>query len=256
MGFLWRLVVEGWRHPTHWLTGALLDSPRGRNRADKVFNWHARSSWRKRGTLCLWDIFVLKHLCQLHLIEVSESDFRLEVSSVVIYNHPREIWNIAPSPSDPNLLFTCYNTGLVLYTAYPLIKRQNHRTRISLFTVADGGRWTRRFEGGFAIARTRWECKERSLATIRRYRRKFFDSICRWKEHKALGFERVGASYQLKSPFWSHLNPRGEAVVTSTMNKADNIHSLGNTAWNPHNSEEVATTLGPTLQGWDLRSAK
>ena len=30
----------------------------------------------------------------------------------------QEIWHIAPSPSDPLLLYTCYNTGIFTFTTY------------------------------------------------------------------------------------------------------------------------------------------
>jgi len=46
---------------------------------------------------------------EIHLIEVREDGG--DITCVNIFNHPCEIWAISACPSNPALLFTCYNTG-------------------------------------------------------------------------------------------------------------------------------------------------
>jgi len=46
---------------------------------------------------------------EIHLIEVREDGG--EIKCLNIFNHPYEIWSISSCPSNPSLLFTCYNTG-------------------------------------------------------------------------------------------------------------------------------------------------
>jgi len=49
---------------------------------------------------------------EIHLIEVRESDRDRDIVCVNIFTHPCEIWSLTASPSNSNLFFTCYNTGV------------------------------------------------------------------------------------------------------------------------------------------------
>ncbi len=58
---------------------------------------------------------------QLHLIEVKDDVGNLDVTCVGVYNHPKEIWHIAPCPTNPQLVFTCYNTGIPNFSFYNIL---------------------------------------------------------------------------------------------------------------------------------------
>lgn len=49
---------------------------------------------------------------QLHCIEYDQDNE--VIRCVNLYNHPHELWHLAPSLHHPDLLFTCYSTSAAL----------------------------------------------------------------------------------------------------------------------------------------------
>eukprot|EP01112_Ceratiomyxa_fruticulosa_P013783 TRINITY_DN3894_c0_g1_i1.p1 TRINITY_DN3894_c0_g1~~TRINITY_DN3894_c0_g1_i1.p1 ORF type:complete len:370 (+),score=57.12 TRINITY_DN3894_c0_g1_i1:172-1281(+) len=60
----------------------------------------------------------LKDDNEVHLIEVTNgTPEQSTINCLHIFPHPYEIWSISPSPTNPNLFFTVYNSGLEYKTS-------------------------------------------------------------------------------------------------------------------------------------------
>lgn len=159
---------------------------------------------------------------ELHLIEVKEDTGRdhLDVACTGHFSHPKEIWHIAPSPSDPLLLYTCYNTG-------------QNEFRASL-----------------------WRIDDQTLVETSQLAHSETIKCVLWHPVEDEEESRMVLSLDDNTiKLWDIEAGGSSAKETGTITLGE-LQRLTTGCWNPNNTNEVVAANDTRVQGWDLRSLK
>jgi len=159
----------------------------------------------------------LKEENEVHLVEVQEEEN--DIKCLQIYNHPSEIWWIEPSPSDPLLFFSCYNS----------ISNSNVQSKTSMWKMKEDDPVLQEqleLKGHVGdIKGVRWNPSESTeVVSLDEHNIRF------WKIDK--GVRQVGSL------------------------SIGDSHKFTTVCWNPLHPEQIATTNETHVRGWDLRILK
>lgn len=177
---------------------------------------------------------------EIHLLDFNED--ANEVSCVKVYNHAEEVWGLAPSPCDPSLFFTCYNTGTgygaSLWRAPDLVPGSQDEV-----AAAGSG-------GGGSLDRL-WTLPDADEAVVR-------GIVWEPSDDGEDGGKRVVSVHDSSLRLWdieysASGSGGGKAAGDAP---AGELCRLSAGAWDPHHRHEVATVDGGNVKGWDLRSMK
>eukprot|EP01104_Vermistella_antarctica_P012213 TRINITY_DN3495_c0_g2_i1.p1 TRINITY_DN3495_c0_g2~~TRINITY_DN3495_c0_g2_i1.p1 ORF type:complete len:388 (-),score=91.05 TRINITY_DN3495_c0_g2_i1:236-1399(-) len=166
---------------------------------------------------------------EVHLIEVTD-EAELDVRIINIFDHEHEISHLAPSPSDANLLFTCYNT----------VERSSVRSKATLWSfVEENSRLT-------------------EVGTIPTDAEKPRDiSAVLWEPDEASSRQVVTLETGRVAVWDVNTSGGDDALVEkSSIAFRGGIEEQNATcgAWDPHFHEQVVAGIGSRVQGWDVRS--
>ncbi|KAL6077337.1 EARP and GARP complex-interacting protein 1 [Balamuthia mandrillaris] len=168
---------------------------------------------------------------EVHLIEIVEDSEELQWERVGQYPHPKEVWNIAPCPSDPDLFFTCYNTGLEYRASLWRIQGEGDYSELNEVVNLASHNGT--------VKRVGWKPTVMDAETTSNSVFSLDDNSLKLWDLGSLGSEGEQVV--------------GKEVTTITIS---GFQTLTTAQWSPHFEEEIATASGTRVQGWDLRSGK
>jgi len=163
---------------------------------------------------------------EIQLIEYNE-EMMDSVTCVHVFQHPKEVFDIAPSPRDATLLITCASDGEVVLWRAPLAGDA---------TDADDDR-----------AAAAQPSALEAVATVAPGR-----EPCRvlWKPQENVPSEQVGTMGRGIS-IW---DVAGGSLQESCTLETAGAASSG--AWDPHHGNIISATHDCSASGWDLRSGK
>jgi len=156
---------------------------------------------------------------ELHLIEVKDDTAQLDVTCAGQFAHPKEIWHIAPCPSDPLLLFTCYNTG------------QNESNA------------------------TLWKMDDQNLVEMAQLSHSNTTKCILWQPVEGHEPSKMILSLDDNTIKLWDVEAGGPSKETGTISLGE-LQRLTTGCWNPNNTNEVVAANDTRVQGWDLRSLK
>jgi len=163
----------------------------------------------------------LKEDNEIRLIEVQEE--RNEINCLNVFPHSHEIWSLSPSPSDPALLFTVYNSIVAGSSAFQtsLWKMNEETNGLEEILELPGHIGT--------IKNVLWNPSGTR------------DSVISIDDHHVR--------------LWKLGESSTQTQVESTINVGE-VYTLTAGCWNPHFLEQIATINDCSVRGWDLRSSK
>eukprot|EP01117_Protostelium_nocturnum_P015024 TRINITY_DN5783_c0_g1_i1.p1 TRINITY_DN5783_c0_g1~~TRINITY_DN5783_c0_g1_i1.p1 ORF type:complete len:365 (+),score=76.13 TRINITY_DN5783_c0_g1_i1:302-1396(+) len=171
--------------------------------------------------------FSLRGENEIQLVEYSEEDNSIKCQYIL--NHPQgEIWNVSPSPSNPNHFFTIYQP-----VQSNSMAEDNFKT--CLWNLKEDKKGGASLDPLFTLKGSHTPIK-----------------LVIWDPSETTQSETLVSLSEGTIDLWKL--DQNSPILSSTISNIKG--KISSAAWNPHHSDQIATSSDSFIRGWDLRSSK